>query len=450
MVNVFRFLGVSAEVTPYAGKGSRDGGGADTSTFITRRAALAAALLALLVQQGAFVSSPVLGLLLVGPGSVDNELNTVAVALNIIVLTPLCVLRRKEVGVVLYDNKLALGLVALLFASISWSIHPDVTFRRDLNYLSTGFTIVFMVAEFDVDDIMKIFSYAFAISAVSSFLFVVLFPADAVHQPSQWQGEELTGAWKGVFPHKNVLGHAMTVGVFAALYNLSTPGSRKLLQIILLAACLALMIMARSATALSVALIYIILASVYFVLLNARRYFAISLVIAVATASAGAFTYLALSDQVDTILGGDLTLTGRTPLWELVLRVIHEKPLLGQGYGAMWLPNDNTAIAISNAVGWVVPQAHNAFLEITLELGCVGLTIVVLFILLSIWRGILCCVYGSQRLGIFALIAFIGVLVSGATESVLAQNQNIEWVTFNVMSFCCGQEILRKRIVAPN
>ena len=68
---------------------------------------------------------------------------------------------------------------------------------------------------------MKILSWGIAISAVCSFLFVAAFPSDAIDwhaEISEPQVTEIARAWKGVFAHKNVLGHVMSVGVIVELY----------------------------------------------------------------------------------------------------------------------------------------------------------------------------------------------------------------------------------------
>jgi O-antigen ligase len=421
---------------------------ADKRPLLARRFGLISGVFALLVQQGAFVSSPVISDFVTVPGSTDNVFNTLSVALNIVLMLPLCVLRRKKIGLILSQNKVAIALVAWMFMSVIWSLHPDTTMRREVNYTATILTVLYLVAEFDADEIMRIVAFSIGISAVFSFLFVVIFPLQAIHQASQWQGEELTGAWKGVFSHKNVLGHAMTIGVVAALYNLGSPGSNRIWSFVLLCACVALTIGTRSSTALSVVAVYLITGALYLLFVFARRYFIVGLITIMTSIVAIIIMSLTWSDTLADAMGRDFTLTGRTALWELVIRFIDEKPLLGWGYGAMWLPQDNLTIEISDAVGWAVPQAHNAFLEILLEIGAIGLFIVIVFILVSIWRGLVCFFSGPQRLGAFGLIIFLGVMVSGLTESIMVQNQNIEWVMFNIMSFCCQLEVSRARGIA--
>jgi O-antigen ligase len=80
------------------------------------------------------------------------------------------------------------------------------------------------------------------------------------------------------------------------------------------------------------------------------------------------------------------TLTGRIPLWRYLLEYIAEKPLLGNGYGAFW-----TAARIMDAskdLGWMVGQAHSAYLEVALQLGVVGLLAYALVLLLGLGRAV--------------------------------------------------------------
>jgi len=432
------------------GVGEDELGSADGSLLIQRLGWLAA-VFAVVVQQGAFVSSPVLSNLVAQIGSPDaqaNILNTLAVSLNITLLVPLCLLHYRQLAPVIYGNKAAVALIIFIFLSMAWSIHPDVTIRRSFNYFSTMLTAFYLAARFDVAGTMKILSWGVAISVVGSFLFVAAFPLDAIHQPSSWQVEEqIAGAWRGVFSHKNVFGHAMTVGVFAQLYILISTKTKTIWHVLLLCGCVALVILSRSSTAVLITTLYMLGASLAFLLQRARQYFGVGLAMFAVLVATIATIYWIDSDFVFGVIGRDATFSGRTELWALVRGLISERPLLGWGYGAMWVPSDTITIAISEAVGWgsLIPSAHNALLEVTLEMGFAGLAIVISFVAVSLWRSARCLAADQQTLGILALVFFVGVIISGTSEPALAQNQSIEWVVFNALSFTCGIEIMRRR-----
>jgi exopolysaccharide production protein ExoQ len=412
-----------------------------------------AAVFAVVVQQGAFVSSPVLGKFVSDIGSTDpqagNILNTLAVLLNIVCIAPLCLLQYRQLIRAINGNRIAIALMVLMFSSVAWSIHPDITFRRDVNYFSTVLTAFYFATRYDIDEIMKIVSYGIAISVAFSFLFVGAFPSDAIHQPSPWPVvgiEDIAGSWKGVFSHKNVLGHVMSVGVIAELYILTATKLRSFWQaiwhIVVLCGCLTLVALARSSTAMVLVAVYFFGAITFLILRRGPQYFGIGLAILVVIAATVALIYWAYP----ALILSDPTLTGRTQLWTVILGLIWDRPLLGWGYSAMWLPNDDLTLVISDAVGWTPPQAHNAFLEVTLGLGIVGLATVIAFVAVSVWRAIRCLLAGRYKIGVYSLVFFFGINLSGITESTLAQNQNIEWVVFNVLSICCGLEIVRRTV----
>ena len=69
------------------------------------------------------------------------------------------------------------------------------------------------------------------------------------------------------------------------------------------------------------------------------------------------------------LIGKDPTLTGRTEIWAYVIPDIWMKPWLGWGYFGFWQLTNPVAFKISNAMHWVVSQAHNGLLEFLLNVG---------------------------------------------------------------------------------
>jgi exopolysaccharide production protein ExoQ len=401
------------------------------------------AIFAVLAQQGAFVSSPALSSLVTDPSAAEaqaNVFNTIAIAFNILLLVPLCLLRFQRMALLVHDNAMAIALLALIFISTAWSIHPDVTIRRSINYLSTMLTAFYLVERFEFPNIARVISASIAISVTGSFIFVLIFPDNAVH-PASVQFDNLAGAWRGAFAHKNVLGHTMAVGILVELYLLISFRDKWVWHALLLCACWVLLVLSRSSTAIILSSIFLVGAALLMLLLYVRQYLGVGLAAAFIFTMTIFGIYWVDPDIMWTLLGRDATLTGRTELWALVVNLISERPLLGWGYSAIWLPSEPIATAVSEYVGWAVPHAHNAWLEITLELGFVGLATVASFVAISFWRSIRCLMGGAYGLGMISLVFFLGTIISGATESTLAQNQTLEWLLFNVLSFGCGLEI---------
>jgi len=80
------------------------------------------------------------------------------------------------------------------------------------------------------------------------------------------------------------------------------------------------------------------------------------------------------------------SLTGRLPIWMEVVDHISKRPLQGHGYDTFWTP-DNIDI-VSSRVQWGLRESHNAYLEMTLSLGLIGLGLVLSCIALGMVRAV--------------------------------------------------------------
>jgi exopolysaccharide production protein ExoQ len=392
------------------------------------------AVFAVIIQMGAFVS---LALVIHG-GSLREPLrdpsNTIGIAVSATAIGVFALPRLRQMGFLASMNVVSVLFIVLVLLSAIWSLNPDLTIRRGAGYLLTLVLAAYMSVRFGGDDSMRVLSRGFAVAAIGSLLFVAAFPQYGI-----MGGSGLAGEWRGVFPHKNVLGPVMAVAVFTELYLLVVGNGRPLWRWVLLSVYLALVVLSHSATAWFLAAFYLIGTCVYFAWKRERLVGVLALIVVVVVAAAA---LVALGDDPERILnaiGKDATLSGRTTLWSVVVEFIRERPLLGWGYRAMWnLDDPTTTIADKLTGGWGVTSSHNAFLEITLQLGLVGVALLTGIIAIALWRGWRCCKSGILPLGWFSLMFFVGAVVAAQTLETLGQNQVIDWVVFNVLAFSCG------------
>ncbi|SEF98280.1 O-antigen ligase [Bryocella elongata] len=82
----------------------------------------------------------------------------------------------------------------------------------------------------------------------------------------------------------------------------------------------------------------------------------------------GAATDIFMMGRTDT--QNTSSLSNRAPLWSELMESVEEKPWLGFGYEAFWEPKRVEKVSADQ--GWMVPHAHNTFLDQTLSLGVVG------------------------------------------------------------------------------
>lgn len=126
------------------------------------------------------------------------------------------------------------------------------------------------------------------------------------------------------------------------------------------------------------------------------------------------FDFDAVSYVLD-MFGKEKTLTGRTDLWEFGFNFAQNSPILGIGYNAFWVRGRSEAeylweiFYIASRTGF---HFHNLYIQTFVDLGIVGLGIVVLMQILFFIKSLRkVCIEGSSVQSIF-LFGISSVLLS--------------------------------------
>jgi len=127
--------------------------------------------------------------------------------------------------------------------------------------------------------------------------------------------------------------------------------------------------------------------------------------------------------QVAGAVGRDPTLTDRTKIWDVLLHM-HTNPLLGTGYESFWL--GPRLQEVWSQVG-VINEAHNGYLEVYVNLGLIGLLLLIAF-LISSYRTICKRLDASYGFGSLQLSMWTILLIYNCTEA--AFKGQLMWVVF--------------------
>jgi O-antigen ligase len=187
---------------------------------------------------------------------------------------------------------------------------------------------------------------------------------------------QFAGEWNGLFPHKQMLGMHMALGavVFAVLTLESARHRWRYVAGGL--ACSALTLLSGSVTSIGVLSATLASLPLLRVIQRRSRVALFSTSVAFVLGVLVLFVTLLNLDALLAALGKDPTLTGRVPLWRFVVDQIGERPWLGYGYQGFWLGPDSPSSDVMNVTnGWYPYHSHNGVLELTLELGIVGVGI---------------------------------------------------------------------------
>jgi O-antigen ligase len=116
------------------------------------------------------------------------------------------------------------------------------------------------------------------------------------------------------------------------------------------------------------------------------------------------------------------------PIWTLVISEIKEHFWVGNGYAVFWKDQHGAANYIRVALQWGVPNAHNGWLDLALNLGFVGVILCGAYLLLGLWRAF--TKLFDPVISPFAITMLILSLQFSMSESVIAQQNNLVWAIF--------------------
>ncbi|MEF2977772.1 O-antigen ligase family protein [Subtercola sp. YIM 133946] len=289
-----------------------------------------------------------------------------------------------------YSKPLAAFLV-LCTASILWSFYPGATALGIVSQWLTAIAGFFIAASLSWLEILRALGTALrwllGLSLVFE-LFVAVFVRGALQAtwlldpwqqaPPNYQWSEGNlfngGAIQGIVGNRNLLAFVVLLALIVFVIEWVEKTRRALPSAIWIAVALLEHALTRSATVL---LATIGVAFVFVVAMLIRRVpvprrlviypFGFVGVIALTV-----FT-LNLSDRLFPLLGRGDTLTGRVDIWNTVLNLAWQRPVLGWGWVSYWAPWAEPFKNLIVIDGTAYLQAHNAWIDVFLQLGLVGL-----------------------------------------------------------------------------
>jgi len=318
--------------------------------------------------------------------------------------------RQASLSEIVRNNKWLTIFLLYCFVSIVWSDFPFVAFKRWLKILGHPIMALVLLTEPNPEEaltrLMKRCAY---VIVPVSILFIKYYPQWG-RGFNEWTGGAMN---TGITDNKNALGYdCLILGFFFCWHLLQTWRTERgtsrrnelLLTVGFLIAIWWLFSMAQSSTSLvSLLLGLAIMAALGLRLVNKRligTYIVVGIVICVlAEATFG------ISGRVIELLGKSPTLTDRTVLWEDVLKV-KINPIFGAGFESFWLGERFQKFAESR--WWQPNQAHNGYLETYLNLGLVGLFLMVGLLIATFWKSrrelLKNFEFGRFRLGFLAAV----------------------------------------------
>jgi O-antigen ligase len=193
---------------------------------------------------------------------------------------------------------------------------------------------------------------------------------------------------QGIMGNANLLAPVALLAIVVFAIRLASGAPRRTFLWIWIALSAYLFVRASSATAyLAAAAVAVVLITVLLMRRAARPGERTKYYLAYAVVGLGGVVGLwLLRDVIFTALGRSADLTGREGIWEAVLSRAAERPWIGWGFATPWVTGDPAFDVRLTDHGQPVMQAHNMWVDVSMQLGIIGVVLLALLYFAFVWR----------------------------------------------------------------
>lgn len=388
-------------------------------------------VLTLIIYSGGFLTLLVSG----GAGETDVEVTydtswvRIFYFVTYLITCLLLALRWRTAVYIINRDKYLWVLIALPVISMLWSFDRANTLKDSVTLMGSSIFGLYFAIRYDIKQQLQLIAIACGVGIVLSTMFVIFIPKYGIMQDLH------SGAWRGIHSHKNGLGQMM--GLSTLVFTILGIDRKKIFSVLWIGLILSftLLILSRSTASMTNTLIVI----PFFWLLHILRLrYSLMIPAILGLVTIGLTLSIWVNDNLAVLAGSvgkNITLTGRTSVWEFVWEMIQKQPWIGYGYGGFWNGLNGESAYVWRASQWTPTHPHNGLLQLFLDLGLVG---VVLY-LIGFWRHLLrVLAYArstSELSGIWPIAFLIYLVLLNLTETHLLSSNSIIWVLY-VTCYC--------------
>ncbi len=276
-------------------------------------------------------------------------------------------------------NWIFYGMVLFSMISVIWSVDRVETIKNSILFAGTTIIAAYVAKNSTKEEIFEVLLTWFMWMVIINLLcYMIKLPVAYDFKETRY-----TVALKGIYKHRNTLGLQMTLSISLTIWYLTHFWKDKLLRnkcILTLIGSVFLLYMSKSMTS------YLLVgAMVTLVILT--RYKLFNKLMIYATVPALVVSIYLLIGQPPffqnflLMIGRSPTLTDRTVIWAGSIAGIKTKPLLGYGYSAYLTNNIYAVNFVAVHYGGLPVNSHNGFLDILLDFGVAGGSLIFLFMI---------------------------------------------------------------------
>jgi len=266
-------------------------------------------------------------------------------------------------------------LAGWLVASVLYSDLPSITLKRAILFVCGTITAVTFVAVAR-DPLRRVARLLVGITGGAAWMSIVWMVALS---PAITTNPARPGL-AGISNHPNTLAPALAIGLVLAL---GTPLRGKTGLAWRVAAALGCAVALGLTTSVTSIGLGLIATALYFALRLPAYWKTLATLIVIGV---GVLVSLWGVDQIAADLlgsiGRDTSMSGRGDLWGIVWSEAQKAPVFGNGWGAFWTEGKGRDLVGT----WNPRQSHNAYLDVVLDIGFIGLSLFGLLLVPVLWK----------------------------------------------------------------
>lgn len=333
---------------------------------------------------------------------------------------------------------LLLATLALMTLSIAWSAYPGASALGVAATLATTVFAVFLATCFSWAELVDALARALRIVLVLSLLFELVVAVfvrgpvlplwvdhsglDEIPKAFYWSRDLLFdgGRIQGIVGNANILAMAALLSLIAEIARRVAgrgSGLGFVTWVVLAAGVLAL---TRSSTVfVAAAVVAVVCLAAWFARRGSGPRRVATAIGLLALTAGSAVAAVIFRGPLLELLGKSADLTNRLDIWAIVADLAGRRPIAGWGWISYWAPWVEPYDDLVVIKGVTYLQAHNAWLDVYLQLGILGLVVVGLFALTTLARTWVYALDGPRDSALVPMALLVAVLVQGLAESRL-------------------------------
>lgn len=344
-----------------------------------------------------------------------------------------------------------IALLVLMPLSIIYSNYQMFSAIASFAQYATSLFALFLAAAFSWRHLLRIFSNVVRVILAASLLFEFV-AAAIVRGPiapifKNYEGDTPPASayyWtrahlfdgdriQGIVGNSNILAFIAMIGLVVFAIDYAVSATPKWLSASSFALAAAMLLLSKSA-GVAFAVAAIAVAATVALIVEGKDRDLRHRIYRWVWACAGVVSIVVLINRAEvfTFFGKTPDMTGRSTIWKLVLGLIAERPIQGWGWISHWMPGVEPfeGLVVINKVPYY--QAHNAYLDMWLQLGAIGLLLLLILVAMTfvkLWR---LGVRHTNPLYLWPMLVFFGLLAQNLTESRMLLE--IGWVLLVLMA----------------